>query len=259
MSSFFNRISFLQGFLALSILWVVLALLLEKPSVDVPDFKSMTSVQEKKASFFEFFGQMVDAENQRVEALREELKNNPSQTVLEKRAKRYRIEISDPATEKDIAALMKKVDILPASLVLSQAAIESAWGTSRFATEGYNYFGQWCFSKGCGMVPASRNEGASHEVQVFDSPQEAVRAYFRNLNSHPTYKKLRDLRANARAQNKPIHGCVLAAGLSSYSERGQHYIDEIRQMIRVNDLTPHGEGPCSASEKPKVAEQTEAS
>lgn len=246
-----NRISFLHGFLALSILWVVLALLLEKPPVEVPDFDKFASVQEKKASFFEFFGKLVEEENKRIEGLREELKNHPNQQRLEKHAKRYRVDISDPATDQDIARLLKKIDVLPASLVLSQAAIESAWGTSRFAKEGFNFFGQWCFSKGCGMVPAARDKGASHEVRVFDSPRDAVRAYFRNLNSHPTYKKLRDLRETARSQNTPIHGCILAAGLSSYSERGQHYIDEIKQMIRVNDLTPYSEAPCAASVKRK--------
>lgn len=252
-----ERMSFLQGLLALCILWVVVIFLIElSDTADVPDFKSMESVPVKKQAFFDYFGALAEEENQRILSLREKIKSGADQSSLEKLAKKYRLEISDPASAQDISALLSRVDIVPSSLVLAQAAIESAWGTSRFATEGYNYFGQWCFSKGCGMVPSSRNEGANHEVRTFDSPKESVQAYFLNINSHPSYDMVRNLRLDARNADKPVHGCVLAAGLGSYSERGQHYIDEIRQMIRVNNLTPNGTGPCAAA--PKVIDDAGA-
>ena len=251
-----EKISFIKGLIALSAIWVIIIVFIEMDkSVDVPDFQSMESVSEKKDAFFSYFGALAEEENQRILGVRETLQSEPSQKTLESLAKKYRVEIGSPATEQDVAALLSRVDIVPKSLVLAQAAIESAWGTSRFAREGYNYFGQWCFTKGCGLVPLSRNEGAAHEVREFDSPKESVQAYILNLNSHPTYETVRALRLEARNSNKPIHGCVLAAGLGSYSERGQHYIDEIRQMIRVNDLTPNGKGPCAAKPAPAPAEE----
>ena len=243
-----EKISFLQGLLALCVVWVVVIFIIESGDVvDVPDFKSIESVPEKKQAFFAYFGALADEENQRILSVREKVKAGANQSTLEKLAKKYRLDISAPASNQDVTALLSRVDMVPNSLVLAQAAIESAWGTSRFATEGYNYFGQWCFSKGCGMVPSNRNEGASHEVRTFDSPKESVQAYFLNLNSHPSYEMVRKLRQDARNDDRPVHGCVLAAGLGSYSERGQHYIEEIRQMVRVNDLSPNGKGPCAAA------------
>ena len=120
---------------------------------------------------------------------------------------------------------------------LAQAANESAWGTSRFATKGNNLFGQWCFSKGCGLVPRGRVEGASHEVAKFSSPFRSVRAYIQNLNRHPTYQELRDIRQEDRRGKDPLSGVDMAAGLLGYSERGQEYVDEIRAMIHYNNLT----------------------
>ena len=251
-----EKVSFLQGLIALCVLWVVIIFMIESgDSADVPDFKSMESVPAKKQAFFAYFGALAEEENRRVLSVREKIQSGAEQSSLEKLAKTYRLEINDPASDQDLAALLSRIDMVPNSLVLAQAAIESAWGTSRFATEGYNYFGQWCFSKGCGMVPSNRNAGANHEVRTFDSPKESVQAYFLNINSHPSYEVVRKLRLDERNADKAVHGCVLAAGLGSYSERGQHYIDEIRQMIRVNNLTPNGKGPCAAA--PKVIDDAE--
>ncbi|KZX86210.1 hypothetical protein A3715_16540 [Oleiphilus sp. HI0009] len=257
MRQLIDKISFFYGLIALSVLWLVLAFFmgdetLDAPSIvssPVPDFSSYKNVKEKKDAFFSYFLPIVEQENVRLEKLRSDIQTEKSQTELEQLAKKYRLEISSPITAPEKEQLLSRIDQIPSSLVLAQAAIESAWGTSRFATQGNNYFGQWCFTKGCGLVPSARNDGAIHEVRVFDSPTDSVHAYFRNINSHPTYAQLRDLRAQARANGEPIHGCVLAEGLSRYSERGQHYIDEIRQMIRVNKLTPHSLAPCRAGPK----------
>lgn len=154
-------------------------------------------------------------------------------------ARQYRLEApASPAalTEDWFTTLLRRIDMVPASLALAQAAIESAWGTSRFAEEGNNYFGQWCFSVGCGMVPARRPAGARYEVQLFASPDEAVRRYMLNLNSHPRYRHMRLLREQARAQEKPISGHTLAAGLDGYAEIGGEYISRIRAVIRSNDF-----------------------
>ena len=126
--------------------------------------------------------------------------------------------------------------MIPNSLALVQAANESAWGTSRFARDANNYFGQWCFTRGCGLIPANRIEGAHHEVQRFSSPKESVASYLNNLNTHNAYAQLRSIRSNAVKNGEPITGYLLAAGLGKYSERGEAYIEEIRTMIRVNHL-----------------------
>jgi Bax protein len=136
---------------------------------------------------------------------------------------------------------MKRVDTVPLELVLSQAANESAWGTSRFARKANNLFGQWCFSKGCGLVPARRNAGSTHEVAAFKSPQLSVRSYLRNLNTGRVYKDLRNIRAAKRAEGKQATAYEIAAGLSKYSERGQAYVKEIRAMIKYNGKYMRGE------------------
>lgn len=135
-----------------------------------------------------------------------------------------------------VKELMRRVDVIPTSLVLAQAANESGWGTSRFAREGNNIFGQWCFDEGCGLVPNKRGDEASHEVRAFASVDAAVRAYFRNLNTHPSYEDLRTLRASMRMQGLPLNSMVLARGLTRYSERGMDYVLELQDMIRINDL-----------------------
>jgi Bax protein len=158
---------------------------------------------------------------------------------LQTQARLYRLDAPDnleALTPDWFATLLRRIDIIPASLALAQGAIESAWGTSRFAQEGNNYFGQWCFTPGCGMVPARRPAGAKYEVERFPSVEEAVRRYMLNLNSHPRYRYMRVLREQARAQEKPLSGRVMAAGLNGYAEIGEVYISHIRSVIRHNDF-----------------------
>lgn len=127
--------------------------------------------------------------------------------------------------------LFKRVDTVPVSLALAQAINESAWGTSRFAREGNNLFGQWCFEPGCGIVPAQRGEGLTHEVKKFDSLAESVRSYLYNLNTNQAYQDFRKQRAVARAQNKPLEGLVLARGLKTYSARGNAYVQSLVKIM----------------------------
>jgi Bax protein len=151
---------------------------------------------------------------------------------------------------QQIQQLKTKVNFIPAALILAQAANESAWGTSRFAREGNNFFGQWCFSKGCGIVPNSRNSGANHEVASFDSPLGSVKSYIRNLNSHPTYALLRTLRQQSIDDGQRVSGELLAQGLIGYSERGEEYVKEIQSMIRYNKLSRFDASTIEASSEP---------
>jgi len=214
----------------------------------IPDFSRYTDVKEKKKTFFDFIRPMVKEENQilRNENLRTtELFTEVSdgaeisksdQKWLEEMASYYRVSPFDLNEEDDIQSLLKKVDIIPESLFLAQAANESAWGTSRFAKSANNIFGQWCFTEGCGIVPSQRKAGDTHEVQKFKTINEAVSSYMHHLNSHPFYEKLRDSRLSARKNNTAPSGYAMAIGLEKYSARGLEYVKEVRSMIRYNKL-----------------------
>ncbi len=135
-----------------------------------------------------------------------------------------------------IGELIYKLDIIPAGLALGQAAYESGYGTSRFAVQGNALFGQWTYG-GKGLVPEQqRAELGDHRIAAYDWPFDSVRGYFINLMSHPAYEEFRRLRAQLRAEGKPLSSLVLADGLISYSERGQEYVDTLKGMIRVNGL-----------------------
>ncbi|MDQ7004506.1 MAG: glucosaminidase domain-containing protein [Ghiorsea sp.] len=228
---------------------------LDSPSVKVsmvssiPDLRGEKDVKTKKRRFFNALRPMVEQENQRIANQRQWLINlkekgsrsGNDQQMLSKLLKSYRLsENKDGSVPWD--KLLKRVDTVPLELVLSQAANESAWGTSRFARKANNLFGQWCFSKGCGLVPARRNAGSTHEVASFSSPQLSVRSYLRNLNTGRVYKDLRNIRAQARAEGKTASAHDLAAGLIKYSERGHEYVKEIRAMIKYNGKYMRGEG-----------------
>ncbi|MCK7545540.1 glucosaminidase domain-containing protein [Marinobacter bryozoorum] len=209
----------------------------------LPNFDLYYDVTEKKAAFFSYVYSRTVLVNSRILLERHHLRllqNKQSLTEEDKRwlaaqAERLRVD-EDNASDEMFRLLFRRLDTVPPSLVLAQAANESAWGTSRFARQGNNLFGQWCFSPGCGLIPLNRPQGASHEVARFRSPYHSVRAYVQNLNRHPSYTTLRDLRARTHDRGEHPSGVQLAAGLSHYSERGAAYIQEIRSMIRYNNL-----------------------
>ena len=215
-----------------------------RPKVEqLPDFSSITDVKSKKSKFFNYLGSLSNTANNKVVQLRAELQRmHPQQLTqsqqhrLTRLSKSYKIKTKKPTEQIDL--LLRKIATIPAALVLAQAANESAWGTSRFATQGNNLFGQWCFSEGCGLVPRGRPEGANYEVRKFKDPQESVDAYIRNLNSHASYLGLRRIRECLIDEGQPVTARALSAGLISYSSRGVEYIDDIRSLIRVNKLEP---------------------
>ncbi|RCU52690.1 hypothetical protein DU002_01625 [Corallincola holothuriorum] len=212
---------------------------------DLPDFAAIGDVKTKKIAFFRYLKPFVMANNaeilemrRQVEGFLDELQAKGSLSAkslyqLQAMAVRYRIQ-SFSVSDESLNRLLKRLDILPYELVLVQAANESAWGTSRFAREGYNLFGLWCYRQGCGMVPKARNDGAVHEVARFASMEEAVYAYFLNLNTHPTYKPLRDIRQAQREEQRQINANELVSGLVGYSERGEAYVEELAAMLRYN-------------------------
>jgi Bax protein len=129
-----------------------------------------------------------------------------------------------------------RLDVIPAGLVLGQAAYESGYGTSRFAAEGNALFGQWTYG-GKGLKPEQqRSNLGDHRIAAFDWPFDSVRGYYLNLSSHPAYEDFRRLRAEIKASGKPVTSLALADGLIRYSERGQAYVDTLKGIIRVNKL-----------------------
>jgi len=136
----------------------------------------------------------------------------------------------------DWTALLRRVDTVPPALALAQAASESAWGTSRFAQDGNALFGQWAWTDDAGIIPTARGDEESHVVRSFRTPLESVRAYLHNLNTHPFYKRFRLLRAELRGETQEAPGSALAETLDSYAERGFAYVEDLRTIMRVNNL-----------------------
>jgi Bax protein len=151
---------------------------------------------------------------------------------LEDLARRYGVETLD------FDELLRRVDAIPPGLALAQGAEESGWGTSRFALEGNAPFGQWTFDPDEGIVPERRDNGKSHLVRAYDHLLDGVWAYSLNLNTHPAYRGFRRMRADMRRTGRELDGYALAGTLMRYSERGKAYIESIRTIMRVNDLTP---------------------
>jgi Bax protein len=219
---------------------------IDKPkNINVPDFNKYKNVTEKKKAFFAYLLPEIKYQNQLISAERERVLKMQALVTNEKKLNTEQIEFLNSlrakykvAEELSIGFALKelttKVDVIPAELVLVQAANESGWGTSRFAKNGYNFFGLWCFKKGCGFVPKQRNKGTIHEVAKFRDLSHAVMTYARNLNRHYAYADLRDIRQKLRNKNKPVTAQELVHGLMSYSERGEDYIDELLSMMRVN-------------------------
>lgn len=146
------------------------------------------------------------------------------QTWLEDKMTRYRA--------SNVRDLLQKMDVIPPSLVLSQAGLESGWGTSDIARQFNAFFGQKTWGdKNAVIAPGGER------YQTFDNPTQSIRSYIQNLNSHPAYQSLRQTRAQLRKTNKPLTGDVLATGLEKYSTRGKDYVRQVQGMIRGRKWT----------------------
>ena len=214
-----------------------------KIRLEAPDFEDIRDINERQEVFYDYFGRTTQKLNAAIMRERKKIEKfaaNPAvigaQTGwLKARAALYGV-TDEEITPAYFEELLSRVDILPPALILPQAALESGWGTSRFAIEGNNFFGQKCFGKGCGMAPKDRAPGQKFEMAVFDTPFDSINAYIFNINSHEAYAKLRSIRARQRKEGKPLTGLALAEGLDSYSERGSDYIRQIRAMIQADRL-----------------------
>ncbi|GAB4392899.1 MAG: hypothetical protein Tsb005_08860 [Gammaproteobacteria bacterium] len=149
---------------------------------------------------------------------------------LKQKAQQYQINFNLHKPES-WHLLKRRIDIIPRSLALAQAINESGWGNSRFAKQGYNLFGQWCYQTGCGIVPKKLPTGRYFEVKKFSSINESVASYMRNLNTNKAYTSLRIIRERLRHQEKKPTGDQLAQGLVAYSSQGDEYVKRIKKLI----------------------------
>jgi Bax protein len=234
----------LRGLIVIAALGIML--MPQVNSAPLPDFTQYQDVRQKKTAFFDYMLPMVAESNRQTLKQRAEIERfaaKPELSAAERKklsqfARQYGLEPEQENADL-LRQLLLRVDKVPASLALSQAAIESAWGTSRFAVQGNNLFGQWCYKKGCGLVPLRRNAGSSHEVAKFASVANSVNAYMRNINTHRAYTDLRANRAQLRQSKQDVTGHLLAENLLFYSELREVYVHEVQAVIRINKLAQY--------------------
>ena len=202
------------------------------------EMKNIQSTKEKKKLFLEIILPLVLEENNRIKLDRRKLfsilnkNNNSNQEIrwLNKKFKQYGV------VKKDLATLKIRMDEIPVSLALAQAAKETGWGTSRFAIEGNALFGQWTWS-GEGIKPADvESDQSSHKVMKFKVLKASVRAYQRNLNTHNSYRKFRMARAIMRDNDEKLDSLILADYLDKYAATGKEYTIILKKIIQQNSL-----------------------
>lgn len=159
------------------------------------------------------------------------------QSWINKLALEYKLKDFNSKDKAGWDKLLHRVDVLPESLVLAQAIHESAWGQSRIAKQVNNYFGRFCFTSGCGIMPQKRRaKNDKHEIKAFGSLYASVGDYLRNINTHQAYQTLRAERSKLHASNQDLHGMVLARHLQKYSEHGESYVVKVKAIIQAYKL-----------------------
>ena len=202
------------------------------------EMKMIESSTKKKNLFIKIILPLILEENNRIKLDRRKLfnvLNKNKNTNLEKKwlnikFKQYGV------LNKDLSTLKIRMDEIPVSLVIAQAAKETGWGTSRFALEGNALFGQWTWS-GEGIKPAGADNNTTHKIMKFKILKSSVRAYQRNLNTHSSYKDFRLARAELRDNKMKVDSLILANYLDKYAETGKEYVKILKKIIKQNNLT----------------------
>ena len=201
------------------------------------DISLIEDVRERKELFIKIILPLILQENEKIEKDREKLFKllaKKSNTKKEKdwlkwKFKEYKIK------NRDISELKIRMDIVPVSLAIAQAAIESGWGTSRFALEGNALYGQWTWSDK-GLKPLDNVDG-DHKVMHFKILTASIKAYKKNLNTHSGYIEFREARANLRNRNEKVTGLKLTQYLDKYSATGMEYTKKLELTIKKNSLS----------------------
>ncbi|MDP8269345.1 MAG: glucosaminidase domain-containing protein [Candidatus Tenebribacter davisii] len=212
----------------------------------VPSFTGTSTYDERTQSFFDFLSPIVKAENSyimrdriRLLKLIKKFANNKLNeddiNWIDKKAQYYKLSHFSHNDPEDLANLLTRIDIIPELLVMSQAAIESAHGTSNFAKRANNLFGMRTLSPNRGIIPKRRPKNRHFYVAKYDTVNQSIQSYLRNLNTHGAYKDLRDMRQEFRQTEKPLDAYKLVNGLKKYSTEGDIYIQKIRRTMKKNE------------------------
>ena len=201
------------------------------------DLDALQSTKLKKETFIKIVLPLIVAENEKILADRKKLtivSGKKYTTDLEKQWIRQKL-LEYKVKKGDLNELLIRMDVIPTSIALAQAAKESGWGTSRFALEGNAIFGQWTWS-GQGIAPLDRDSNKKHKILKFPILRASVKAYQNNLNTHKSYLKFREKRSILRGKNKKIVGLELTDTLNNYAQTGSEYTDTLNQIIKQNRL-----------------------
>ena len=201
------------------------------------DLDALQNTKQKKETFIKIVLPLIVAENERILEDREKLvvlSNKKFTTDLEKQWIRQKL-LEYKVKKGNLKELLVRMDIIPTSIALAQAAKESGWGTSRFALEGNAIFGQWTWS-GQGIAPLDRASNKNHKILKFPILRASVKAYQNNLNTHKSYSKFRQKRLTLREKNKKIRGLELTETLNNYAQTGSEYTKILNQIIKQNRL-----------------------
>tara|TARA_Y100000591_G_C21815059_1_gene690189 strand:- start:660 stop:1721 length:1062 start_codon:yes stop_codon:yes gene_type:complete len=214
------------------------------------EIKNIENTKKRKEMFIKIVLPLIVKENNKIRIDRKRLftiLNKNSNTKIEKKwlEKKYK---QYGVKQNDLSSLKIRMDEIPVSLAIAQAAKETGWGTSRFALKGNALFGQWTWS-GDGLKPKKAEEGKDHKVMKFHSLQLSVRAYLRNLNTHSSYRNLRKARTDLRNKNKPLDSFILSTHLDKYAETGNQYIEVLKKIIEQNNLKDFDEARLLPSSK----------
>tara|TARA_B110001452_G_scaffold265192_1_gene269468 strand:+ start:41 stop:1117 length:1077 start_codon:yes stop_codon:yes gene_type:complete len=201
------------------------------------EIKMIENTKKRKEFFIQIILPLILKENNNIKLDRKRLFgiiNKSNNTEIEKKwlRKKYK-QYGIPS--KDLSILKIRMDEVPVSLAIAQAAKETGWGTSRFAQEGNALFGQWTWS-GKGLKPKDSDKDSGHKVMRFNVLQASVRAYQRNLNTHSSYKEFRKARAKLRDESKPLDSLILSQHLNFYAETGNEYVEVLKKIIKQNNL-----------------------
>tara|TARA_B100001057_G_scaffold343348_1_gene344279 strand:- start:1834 stop:2901 length:1068 start_codon:yes stop_codon:yes gene_type:complete len=201
------------------------------------EIKMIENSKKRKEFFIQIVLPLILKENNNIKLDRKRLFtiiNKSNNTNLEKKwlSKKYK---QYGVVNKDLSILKIRMDEVPVSLAIAQAAKETGWGTSRFAQEGNALFGQWTWS-GEGLKPKDAEKNEGHKVMKFNVLQASVRAYQRNLNTHSSYKDFRQARAKLRDLKKPLDSIILSEFLDKYAETGNQYVEILQKIIKQNSL-----------------------
>ena len=202
------------------------------------EMKMIENTKKRKELFIQIILPLVIKENNYIRSERKKLFNilnkshntNSEKKWLEQKFKQYGV------VNKDLSTLKVRMDEIPISMAIAQAAKETGWGTSRFAQEGNALFGQWTWT-GEGIKPAGAKVDSTHKVMRFNVLQASVKAYHRNLNTHSSYRDFRRVRAELRDEGKALDSIVLSEYLDKYAQTGKKYIKILQQIIKQNKLT----------------------